>query len=44
MLTFAATPEKQVDALPCAHAFHSHCLDRWIQYKRECPVCRLAME
>lgn len=25
---------------PCYHAFHRECLESWIQYKLQCPVCR----
>ncbi|KAL9933418.1 hypothetical protein V8E36_007594 [Tilletia maclaganii] len=25
---------------PCHHIFHTECLERWLQYKSECPSCR----
>jgi len=25
---------------PCKHIFHSRCLESWMQYKLQCPVCR----
>lgn len=29
---------------PCSHAFHSKCLEKWLEYKKECPNCRTSME
>lgn len=26
--------------LPCEHAFHKRCLEKWFQYKHECPICK----
>lgn len=26
--------------ISCNHLFHKECLDRWILYKRVCPMCR----
>eukprot|EP00961_Rhodomonas_salina_P076666 1029274-Rhodomonas_salina.1 len=28
-------------ALPCAHAFHATCVERWISSRSSCPVCRM---
>ncbi|CAD6923643.1 unnamed protein product [Tilletia controversa] len=28
---------------PCHHIFHTECLDRWLQYKSECPSCRMKL-
>lgn len=25
---------------PCQHAFHTECLERWLEIKNECPSCR----
>jgi len=25
---------------PCRHAFHSDCLEQWMDVKMECPTCR----
>ena len=29
---------------PCNHVFHSECLEKWLEYKKECPNCRKSME
>jgi len=28
---------------PCEHAFHAKCLEEWIKYKRQCPICRAVL-
>jgi len=25
---------------PCRHIFHSHCLEGWMRYRLQCPICR----
>lgn len=25
---------------PCRHIFHSHCLQGWMRYRLQCPICR----
>jgi hypothetical protein len=25
---------------PCSHAFHRHCLERWMEERPDCPFCR----
>lgn len=25
---------------PCRHIFHSHCLQGWLRYRLQCPICR----
>lgn len=27
-------------SLKCAHCFHEHCIIKWLQLNRRCPVCR----
>ena len=37
------TPAQDHMVTPCDHIFHEHCLERWMQQKAECPVCRSAL-
>ena len=25
---------------PCNHIFHNICLEKWLEFKNECPYCR----
>jgi hypothetical protein len=27
--------------LECGHLFHSGCIEEWVKYKKNCPVCRI---
>ena len=29
---------------PCKHIFHSECLEKWFEQKKECPNCRTSFE
>ena len=29
-----------VCVLSCNHFFHEKCIEEWIKYKNECPICR----
>jgi hypothetical protein len=31
---------EQVKELPCVHVFHPECVDRWLQQRNFCPMCR----
>ncbi len=33
-----------VTALDCAHIFHTSCIDEWVKYKEECPMCRTPIQ
>lgn len=30
--------------IPCKHIFHKCCLDEWVKYKPDCPICRNNLE
>ncbi|MES1910373.1 MAG: hypothetical protein MHM6MM_002979 [Cercozoa sp. M6MM] len=30
--------------LPCMHAYHRSCADRWLRQKKTCPVCHFAID
>ncbi|KAF4350993.1 hypothetical protein F8388_021700 [Cannabis sativa] len=35
------TSEKVVESTSCMHVFHLHCIIKWTQINKTCPVCRL---
>ncbi|KAL3072765.1 hypothetical protein niasHS_017739 [Heterodera schachtii] len=36
--------DDELRALNCTHLFHTECIDRWLQYNKKCPVCRVDMD
>ena len=36
--------EKKYMLIYCGHVFHSACLEKWFDRKKECPSCRASME
>ena len=34
---------REVMITPCYHSFHSECLEDWMIYKLQCPVCRTSL-
>ena len=41
----SALRRRRMDVMvaPCHHAFHTECLERWLEIKNECPSCRSAL-
>ncbi|KAH8672494.1 hypothetical protein BGZ60DRAFT_404990 [Tricladium varicosporioides] len=31
---------RQYMVTPCRHVFHSHCLEGWMRFRLQCPICR----
>ena len=34
---------EKVTALPCIHFFHTPCIRKWMEKKKECPVCKFVL-
>ena len=32
--------EETLAAMPCSHAFHRHCISKWLCHSAACPLCR----
>ncbi|KAI6231287.1 RING-type domain-containing protein [Aphelenchoides besseyi] len=35
---------EDIRTLHCSHMFHIDCIDRWLNYNKKCPVCRVDMD
>lgn len=35
--------EELISPLKCNHIFHTVCIEEWVKYKPECPVCRASI-
>ncbi|KAJ4964202.1 hypothetical protein NE237_024141 [Protea cynaroides] len=33
----------EIKDMPCGHAFHGHCIVKWLQQSHYCPLCRFPM-
>ena len=34
----------KITLLRCAHSFHSDCVDKWLEIKASCPLCKGSLE
>lgn len=34
----------EIRTLHCTHIYHVSCIDRWLNYNKKCPVCRVDMD
>lgn len=34
---------EEVTRMPCSHVYHAHCIVKWLEYNRLCPLCRFEM-
>lgn len=39
-ICFESIMSRDLTALPCAHSFHSACIEQWLERTRNCPLCR----
>ena len=37
-----SSEKSKISTLSCSHTFHSHCLSRWMEIQKFCPICRNA--
>jgi hypothetical protein len=37
-------PDEDVIMTECKHFFHKDCIDEWIKFKAECPVCKMEIK
>jgi len=35
--------KEKVTALPCVHFFHPKCIQKWVEKKNECPICKFVL-
>ena len=46
--TICMTEEEECSSstgeLPCGHAFHTHCIQKWFNNKNTCPNCRAVVD
>ena len=43
-LNFINVNDKLLVINKCNHTFHKHCLNKWLQEKKHCPVCRVEIK
>ena len=36
--------QNYIRILPCMHFFHTECIDRWLETRNTCPICRFKLD